>query len=371
MMINKKHLITNLLAFLLLTAFLQPGAYAEDDEIITVEGEESEIVELESEEVLPLLEGELPVYQYQMGTCVLPENVTWENGRLVLNFNWALIGEVGVQHGGQACACFSLAYCRTILDGTSYSYADFSLGTSEEDAYASWTLGAYAGYFPSDKQSAYEFIFTELCRGKPVVIRVEGPHTEQHYVAVVGFENVTDGLALSSYNFLILDPGDPYYEMENMGDLGLDLKKDDGKYQVEYDTSSAASPFVLNNSNYLRLCTESASSQRLQAVDQASVMSLPCDVETYPDSHELFLLGKGERFIATAKIENSRLECWYKGRTESGISGYIYAGAVVKSTTPKPITPRGNIRGLNGTCSTQMLLFDYTDNLNEICYTLK
>ena len=326
---------------------------------------------MEGTEIIPLTGEYLPTYQYQTSLCALPENVTWENGRLVLNFNWALIGEVGVQHGGQACACFSLAYCRTILDGASYSYADFSLGTSEEDAYASWTLGAYAGYFPSDKQSAYEFIFTELCRGKPVVIRVEGPHTEQHYVAVVGFENVTDGLALSSYNFLILDPGDPYYEMENMGDLGLDLKKDDGKYQVEYDTSSAASPFVLNNSNYLRLCTESASSQRLQAVDQASVMSLPCDVETYSDSHELFLLGKGEHFIATAKIENSRLECWYKGRTESGISGYVYAGAMVKSTTPKPITPRGNLRGLNGTCSTQMLLFDYTDNLNEICYTLK
>ena len=367
----KKLLIVCLVLFMVFV-FYTPSSRAADDEVIIIEEEDAEvIVELEEGEDIPSPGGEPPTYQYQMSLRELPKNVTWENGQLILNFNWALIGEVGVQHGGQACACFSLAYCRTILDGTSYSYADFSLGTSEKDAYASWTLGAYAGYFPSNKQSAYEFIFTELCRGKPVVIRVEGPHTEQHYVAVVGFENVTDGLALSSYNFLILDPGDPYYEMENMGDLGLDLKKDDGKYQVEYDTSSAASPFVLSNSNYLRLCTESASSQRLQAVDQASVMSLPCDVETYPDSHELFLLGKGERFIATAKIENSRLECWYKGRTESGISGYIYAGAVVKSTTPKPISPRGNIRGLNGTCPTQMLLFDYTDNLNEICYTLK
>ncbi len=357
---------------MMLPTLISQQSYAEGIEIINIEEEETEeIVELEDAEDIPLGEEEATKYQYQIGTSKLPENVTWANGRLVLNFNWALIGEVGVQHGGQACACFSLAYCRTILDGRSYSYADFSLGTSEEDAYADWSLAAYAGYYPTDKQSAYERIFSELCHGKPVVVRIEGPYTSLHYVAIVGFENVTDGLPLSAYNFLILDPGDPNYELENMGKKGFDLKKTEGKYQVEYDTSSAASPFVLNNSNYLRLCTESASSQRLQAVDQASVMSLPCDVETYPDSHELFLLGKGEHFIATAKIENSRLECWYKGRTESGISGYVYAGAMVKSTTPKPITPRGNIRGLNGTCSTQMLLSDYTDNLNEICYTLK
>ena len=365
---NRKHLITNLLAFLLLTAFLQPVAYAEDLEIIAVEGEESEaIVELECEEDLPLIEGELPVYQYEIGTRELPENVTWANGRLILNFNWALIGEVGVQHGGQACACFSLAYCRTILDGISYSYADFSLGTSEEDAYASWALGAYEGYYPSDKQSAYERIFSELCQGKPVVVRIEGPYTALHYVAIVGFENVTDGLPLSAYNFLILDPGDPYYELENMGGKGFDLKKDGGKYQVEYDTTSASSPFVLDNSDYLKLCTERTLKLNLKAKEQTSIMTLPCDRETSEETKKLVILEEGEFFLATAKIENSRLECWYKGRSENGISGYVFAGALVNSTTVKPVTPQGNQRSLKGKCSAQMLLFDCADSLNEIC----
>lgn len=313
---------------LLLAVFLPPGAYAEDDEIIDVSEEEGEIIELEEEGEIPLTGEEQPVYQYQLGTRELPENVTWENGRLVLNFNWALIGEVGVQHGGQACACFSLAYCRTILDGIAYSYSDFSLGTSEEDAYASWTLGAYEGYFPTDRQSAYEFIFSELCRGKPVVIRVEGPLTSQHYVAVVGFENVTDDLPLSPYNFLIIDPGDPYYELENMGSLGLELKKEDGKYQVEYDTTSSAAPFVLNNSNYLNQCTESVMIRRLCALDAASVMSLPCDAETNAESRELVVLEEGECFSITAVIRNSRKECWYKGRTSDGVSGYVYAEKV-------------------------------------------
>ncbi len=313
------------------TIFSQRSS-AEGIEIIHVEEEATgEIVELEGTESIPLTGEDLPTYQYQMSLCELPENVTWENGRLILNFNWALIGEVGVQHGGQACACFSLAYCRTILDGISYSYADFSLGTSEQDAYASWTLAAYEGYYPVDKQSAYEFIFSELCRGKPVVVRIEGPYTLLHYVAIVGFENVTDGLPLSAYNFLILDPGDPYYELENMGGKGFDLKKDGGKYQVEYDTTSASSPFVLDNSDYLKLCTERTLKLNLTAKEQTSVMTLPCDLETCEEANKLVVLEEGEIFIATAKIENSRLECWYKGKTASGVSGYVPARAMEKS----------------------------------------
>lgn len=324
-------LVVTILFVMLPTIFSQRSS-AEGIEIIHVEEEATgEIVELEGTESIPLTGEDLPTYQYQMSLCELPENVTWENGRLILNFNWALIGEVGVQHGGQACACFSLAYCRTILDGISYSYADFSLGTSEQDAYASWTLAAYEGYYPVDKQSAYEFIFSELCRGKPVVVRIEGPYTLLHYVAIVGFENVTDGLPLSAYNFLILDPGDPYYELENMGGKGFDLKKDGGKYQVEYDTTSASSPFVLDNSDYLKLCTERTLKLNLTAKEQTSVMTLPCDLETCEEANKLVVLEEGEIFIATAKIENSRLECWYKGKTASGVSGYVPARAMEKS----------------------------------------
>ena len=328
---KKQILLWASILFVMIPTLFTPVSFAEDIEVIYVEEEETgELVELEGTEDTPLDEGELSTYRYEIGTRELPENVTWANGRLILNFNWALIGEVGVQHGGQACACFSLAYCRTILDGTSYSYADFSLGTSEEDAYASWTLGSYEGYFPTDKQSAYEFIFSELCRGKPVVVRIEGPYTLLHYVAIVGFENVTDGLPLSAYNFLILDPGDPYYELENMGGKGFDLKKDGGTYQVEYDTTSASSPFVMDNSDYLRLCKEETANLYLKAVEQTNVMTLPCDTETNEETKKLVILEEGEIFIATARIENSRLECWFRGRTESGVSGYVSAGTMKK-----------------------------------------
>ena len=343
-----------------LTLFSQ-RSFAEGIEIVYVEEEETEeIVELEGAEDIPLGEEEATKYQYQIGTSKLPENVTWANGRLVLNFNWALIEEVGVQHGGQACACFSLAYCRTILDGISYSYADFSLGTTEEDAYASWNLAAYQGYYPTNKQNAYELIFSELCHGKPVVVRIEGTYTSLHYVAIVGFENVTDGLPLSAYNFLILDPGDPYYELENMGEKGFDLKKASGTYQVECDTSSAASPFVLNNSDYLKLCTEHSANLNLIAMEQTSVMTLPCDAETNNETKMLVVLEKGELFIATARIENSRLECWYKGKTESGVSGYVYAEDLKTTQNVKPSLPfRDHIRTI-----------DYKNSTKTVCYEI-
>ena len=47
-------------------------------------------------------------------------------------------------------------------------------------------------------------------------------------------------------------------------------------------------------------------------------------------------------FFATAIIENSRLETWYKGKTESGVSGYVYAGAMEKENPIRPTAQLGN-----------------------------
>lgn len=262
----------------MLAVFHPPGAHAEDDEFIAVEEKESEIIDLEEEEEVLLTGEEPPAYEYH-GIFELPENVTWKNGRLLLNFNLALIGEVGVQHGGQACASYSLICCRTILDGIACSYADFS---------------------------------------------------RLNDVVVIGFENVPDGLPISPYYFLILEPGEPYYDYENMDSLGLDLKKDDGKYRVEYDTTSGAAPFVLNNSDYLSEYTESFLLRRLFAYNPSIVMSLPFDARLNGESRELGVLQESEYFMFTVLVRNNCKEFWFIGKTEDGVSGCVFAEIVAK-----------------------------------------
>ena len=267
-----KHQAVNLLLFLFIAFSLPIFASAEDGISILEEQVEEDIgiiVLIDEDDDISITDEDIMPFSYQLDTFDPPGNIIWENGRLLLNINWALIQEVGVQHGGQACACFSLAYCRTIIDGVAYSYSDFSLGTTEEDAYASWSLAAYEGYYPTDKQSAYERIFFELCQGKPVVVRVEGQYTSLHYVTIIGFENVADGLDLSAYNFLILDPGTPGFEIENMGYKGFDLKKDSGTYQVECDASSNAASYVRISSEHTKQ-QDSTFSQILRAFSSLS-----------------------------------------------------------------------------------------------------
>ena len=167
-----------------------------------------------------------------------------EYSQAILAINWGNIQSVGHQAPkGQACACYGLAYCRTILDGKVHYYSEYSSGTNEYNAYCSWWLGQYNGFFPSDKSDAYRRIYSEISAGRPVVVKVKGVRSSHHYVTIVGFENVASDASLSASNFLIIDPCASSFVAENLAAVGYDLKIEDGVYQVEYDTSGAVAPF--------------------------------------------------------------------------------------------------------------------------------
>lgn len=68
----------------------------------------------------------------------------YASSEMTLAINWGLINQLGGQApGSNSCACFSLAYCRTILDGRLRYWYEFdgNGGYSQNDTYAMWGVG--------------------------------------------------------------------------------------------------------------------------------------------------------------------------------------------------------------------------------------
>ena len=160
--------------------------------------------------------------------------------KAVLSVDLSLIKKVGSQSSGsQACACFSLAYCTTILDNRVHYYSEYNLGSNQYNAIANWGAGNYMNaYAPTNIKDAYRRLYDEVVSGSPVVVKVSGKRSSHHYVAVVGVENVTSYDSLSAKNFLILDPAVSNFYIENMSSVGYDLKKETGVYQIVWNGTS-------------------------------------------------------------------------------------------------------------------------------------
>ncbi len=326
-----KQAITALLCLLMLLSFLPAAASAVEDEdfgVIDVEEEEGDTDWVDEDE----LEGDLiDIIEGEDDWQEAPEPIAdgaRPYGWLLLDLDWAQIEEVGFQFGGQACACYSLAYCRTILDGYAHRMSEYNSGTSEEDAWCQWAWGDYRSENYLFSPDAYEIIYQELCGGNPVVALVWGPRTYHHYVAIVGFENVVKGRELSAFNFRIIDPCAPEPISENMGEIGYDLKPldDSGLYQIVCDDSSASAGYEAHASSFLSGCTFYPCFRSLKSKQLASIRSLPCSAKTDGDSVRRGSVSAGGRFVAEALVQTGSGVCWYKGKSLSGTEGYVYAG---------------------------------------------
>ena len=331
-MIQRKQWISLLLCLLMTLSFLPLSASAEGGEdpgVIEIEPIEEEggsewVGEEEiGGELISIIGGE---EELTVDTEPKPAGAH-PYGRLVLNVDWSLIEQVEHQHGGQACACFSLAYCRTILDGVPHQFSEYNSGTSEYDAWCQWSWGNYVSMNFLDTNDAYEYIYKELCAGNPVVALVWGPRTYHHYVAIVGFEYVVSGQNLSAYNFLCIDPCATSYLLENMGEIGYDLKPlSDETYQVVCDGTAASASFEASVSSYLSRCSFYPSYRSLKATGTVSVRSLPCSNTVDASSELKVKLSAGQRFTAVSLVKNASGAYWYKGKTDSGVEGYVCAG---------------------------------------------
>ena len=167
----------------------------------------------------------------------------------VLLINWDHIKEVGNQEvDSVSCACFTMAYCRTILDKEVHYWYEYNHNKDDDQfsAIANWGFASYYSKYVDTKQEAYKAAYDSINKGRPIVFRVLGKY--QHYVTVVGYTNVTDVNQLDLSNFLIIDsiPNSTKSKVTNLKDAGYTLYPSSSGYRYIYTNKSQVETILPN-----------------------------------------------------------------------------------------------------------------------------
>lgn len=127
-----------------------------------------------------------------------------------LVYNKNLIDIIGHQSTGttlekKACASYALAYCNAIIHGTTPSPHDYWLSSSNVDCV--WSKGGYTTNAYGSELQVLQAAYGQIAAGKPCILHVTGS-TSQHWVTVVGYQNVSSVNSLTANNFVAIDPWD-------------------------------------------------------------------------------------------------------------------------------------------------------------------
>ena len=125
----------------------------------------------------------------------------------VLPLNEALLRQTGKQDSrGEACSCYALAYCRTILDGKSHKFSEYNQnGDTEFNVTCVWSIGGYYSVTADSKKEVLKACYESINHNRPLIIHVQTKYS-QHWVTVVGYEDVGDADKMTEKNLLIIDP---------------------------------------------------------------------------------------------------------------------------------------------------------------------
>ncbi len=127
-----------------------------------------------------------------------------------LSYNAALINKIGHQSTGsdlekKACASYALAYCNSILHGTAPSPHSYWMSSTTVDCM--WSKGDYTTYAYASESAVLQAAYAQINAGKPCILHVTG-NTSQHWVTIIGYQNVKSIYSLSAANFIAIDPWD-------------------------------------------------------------------------------------------------------------------------------------------------------------------
>ncbi|MBQ9894157.1 MAG: C39 family peptidase [Ruminococcus sp.] len=132
---------------------------------------------------------------------------------ILLQININEIKKVGTQNpDGQACACYAMAYCRTILDGYAHSWTEYdanngSLG--ENNAFCMWKNGNYNKGYSYSELNLYQNAYDSINAGRPFIVHVynfQKNYANEHWIAIVGYTAGSNYNNLNENNFFIIDP---------------------------------------------------------------------------------------------------------------------------------------------------------------------
>lgn len=127
-----------------------------------------------------------------------------------LAYDENLIKQLGIQNGPWSGAClgYAAAYCQMITTGQYHSWAEFdgNGGYDESNFYGRNMTGEFDCWNYYDQQSTLRALYDAINAGHPCIVYVTTTSGNQHWVAVVGYENVSDPNNLSPESFIMLDP---------------------------------------------------------------------------------------------------------------------------------------------------------------------
>lgn len=125
----------------------------------------------------------------------------------VLSYQRKLIKKVGTQESAGhtiCCPSFSCAYGDVVIDGTVHDHDYYGCSC------CTWTDwgggGSWDRCVGNDKQLLRE-AYDQIRAGKPTVIHVSGVSGE-HWICLIGYQNVKNPDRLNLSNFIALDPWD-------------------------------------------------------------------------------------------------------------------------------------------------------------------
>ena len=121
-----------------------------------------------------------------------------------LGYNASVIQKIGPQPKGSVyCSVYAISYARVVANRT----PNDDPMRYWKNGLAYWSYGSMKSVKYSTRQAALKAVYDQIKAGKPAILYVYGPKAKQHYVTVIGYQNVTNTGKLAMSNFICLDPG--------------------------------------------------------------------------------------------------------------------------------------------------------------------
>lgn len=122
-----------------------------------------------------------------------------------LSYSGSAIKKIGAQPKGSLyCSVYAISYARAAAGKTPYE----NPMAYWKNGLAYWSKGGMKSTKYSTQQTALKAVYDQIKAGKPAILYVYGPKASQHYVTVIGYQNVTNVNSLTMRQFICLDPGD-------------------------------------------------------------------------------------------------------------------------------------------------------------------
>lgn len=130
-----------------------------------------------------------------------------EKANKLLAYNADDIAAIGTQEQsghGICCPSFSCAYADAVLDGTVHDHDYYSCSCC---SWTDWGGGDSSDRCVGSDEQLLREAYDQIALGKPTVAHVSWSGGE-HWIALVGYEDVSDPDHLTLANFIALDPWD-------------------------------------------------------------------------------------------------------------------------------------------------------------------